>query len=99
MAESSARDPAELEVDAHAASPRVERDLLWGRPIEDRGFEVVETTGGLIAGLVVGSLVAGPIGAAVGGVAGATGGFLAGEALERRVGRVAQTTDASDGDG
>jgi uncharacterized protein YcfJ len=98
MTESSVQDPPELEVRKPIAPPRVEHDLAWGRPIEDRGFEAVETTGGLIAGLVVGSFVAGPIGAAVGGVAGAAGGFLAGEALERHVGRVAETTDATDAD-
>jgi hypothetical protein len=73
-----------------------EDDLVFGRPVEDRGFEAVETSLGMIAGAAVGAVVAGPIGAVVGGVAGAAGGFAAGEALERRVGRPAETIDASE---
>ena len=80
------------------APPRVEHDLVYGRPVEDRGFEMVETGAGFAVGLAVGAMVAGPIGAAVGGVAGAAGGFVAGEALERRIGRAATTTDAVDED-
>lgn len=75
-----------------------EDDLVFGRPVEDRGFEAVETSLGMIAGAAVGAVVAGPIGAVVGGVAGAAGGFAAGEALERRVGRPAETIDATEDD-
>ena len=69
---------------------------VFGRPVEDRSFEVVETGAGLLVGAAVGAAVAGPIGAAVGGIVGAAGGFVAGEALERAEGRAAETTDATD---
>lgn len=80
------------------ASPHVNTGgSVFGRPVEDRGFEVVETGAGLLVGAAVGAAVAGPIGAAVGGIVGAAGGFAAGEALERAEGRAAETTDATDG--
>jgi hypothetical protein len=76
--------------------PRGEPGLVFGRPVEDRGFEIVEAGMGLLAGVTIGALVAGPIGAAVGGLAGVAGGFAAGEVLERAAGRVATTTDAGE---
>ena len=72
------------------------RDLLFGRPLEDRSFEAVEATAAFAAGLAIGTAVAGPVGAVVGGIVGLTGGIAAGEALERAVGRAATTTDAAD---
>ena len=95
MTETSVQDPPSVDVPAPIAAPRVEHDLVWGRPVEDRGFETVEAAGGFAVGLAIGAIVAGPLGAAVGAVAGAAGGFMAGEALERKVGRVATTTDAT----
>src|SRR5512141_2307942 len=74
----------------------IERDLLLGRPVEDRSFEAVEATAAFAAGVAIGSAVAGPIGAVVGGVVGLSGGVIAGEALERAVGRAATTTDAAE---
>jgi hypothetical protein len=74
----------------------IERDMLLGRPLEDRSFEAVEATAAFAAGVAIGTAVAGPIGAVVGGVVGLSGGVLAGEALERAVGRAATTTDAAD---
>jgi hypothetical protein len=73
-----------------------EPNLLFGRPVEDRGFEAVEAGMGFAAGLAIGTAVAGPIGAVVGSLVGLSGGLAAGEALERAVGRAATTTDASD---
>ena len=73
-----------------------EPGLIAGRPVEDRGFEAVEAGVGLAAGIAIGSAMFGPGGAAVGGLVGVAGGIIAGEALERAVGRVATTTDASE---
>jgi hypothetical protein len=73
-----------------------EPNLIFGRPVEDRGFEAVEAGIGFAAGLAIGTAVAGPIGAFVGCLAGITGGIAAGEAVERAVGRAATTTNASD---
>jgi hypothetical protein len=88
--------PAPDEIQVHARDGVTEPGLVFGRPMEDRGFEMVEATAGFAAGLAIGAVVAGPIGAAVGGLAGAAGGFVAGEALERAAGRAATTTDATD---
>jgi len=73
---------------------RDEGGLILGRPVEDRSFEVVETTVGLAAGLAIGTAVAGPVGAVVGAVIGAAAGLAGGEAVERAAGRAATTTDA-----
>ncbi len=72
-----------------------EDGLIAGRPVEDRGFEVVEVGVGASAGLALGAVVAGPIGAAAGAVIGAAAAMVAGEAIERRVGHAAETTDAT----
>ncbi len=75
-----------------------ERDPDWlptGRPLEDRSFEAVETTAGAAAGVALGMALAGPIGAVVGGVLGGAVAFEAGERLERSMGLVARTTDAT----
>jgi hypothetical protein len=95
MTETIVTEPApdESPVRAH---DRDERDLLFGRPWEDRSFEVVEAGVGFAAGLALGTAVAGPVGAIVGSLVGLTGGFAAGEVLERAVGRAATTTDAGD---
>jgi hypothetical protein len=80
--------------------PRLHTDMpdepgaFAGRPADDRALEIVEGGIGAAAGLALGTMVAGPIGAAVGIVVGATAGFLAGELLERRMGRVTTTTNA-----
>jgi hypothetical protein len=74
----------------------VEPGLVLGRPLEDRSFEAVETGVGVVAGLTLGALVGGPIGAVAGGVMGGAAGLAAGEALERREGAAARTTDAED---
>lgn len=71
-----------------------EPGLILGRPVEDRGFEAVEVTIGIAAGLTIGSAVAGPIGTAVGGLIGAAAGIVAAESLERAVGPAATTTNA-----
>ncbi len=73
-----------------------EPGLIMGRPVEDRGFELVEVGVGAAAGLAVGTAVAGPIGSVVGGVVGAAAGLLAGERIERAAGHAAETTDAVD---
>ena len=73
-----------------------DRDMLLGRPLEDRSFEAVEATAAFAAGLAIGTAVAGPIGAVVGGLVGLSGGVVVGEALERAVGRAATTTDAAE---
>jgi len=73
-------------------------DPAWlpeGRPLEDRSFEGVETTVGAAVGVAVGMAVAGPIGAVVGGLVCGAVAFEAGEALERSMGLVARTTDAT----
>ncbi len=77
-------------------APEIEEGLIAGRPVEDRGFEVVEVGVGASAGLAIGAVVAGPIGAAAGAVLGAAAAVVAGEAIERRVGHAAETTDASE---
>lgn len=84
---------AELAAEAHEPA---ERNLVLGRPVEDRSFEVVETGVGISLGMAVGTAVAGPIGTAVGGLLGAAAGIVAGEALERAAGRAATTTDAAE---
>jgi len=66
------------------------------RPIEDRSFEAVETTVGVVCGVVVGMVVAGPIGAVGGGVVGAGIAFVAAEAVERSQGLAGLTTDAEE---
>jgi hypothetical protein len=71
-----------------------EPGALAGRPADDRALEVVESGLGAATGLAVGTTIAGPIGAAVGIVVGAAAGFIAGEMLERRMGRVATTSNA-----
>lgn len=76
--------------------PLVERDMLLGRPLEDRSFEAVEATAAFAAGVAIGTAVAGPVGAVVGGLVGLSGGVVVGEALERAVGRAATTTDAAE---
>ncbi len=88
-------------LDASLPEPEVAREpieegLVAGRPVEDRGFEVVEIGVGASAGLAMGALIAGPIGAAAGVVIGAAAAVVAGEAIERRVGHAAETTDASE---
>jgi hypothetical protein len=75
-----------------------EPDPEWlptGRPLEDRSFEAVETTAGAAVGVAFGMAVAGPIGAVVGGVVGGVVAYEAGESLERSMGLVARTTDAT----
>ena len=76
--------------------PPAERDMLLGRPLEDRSFEAVEATAAFAAGVAIGTVVAGPVGAVVGGLVGLSGGVVVGEALERAVGRAATTTDAAE---
>jgi len=83
---------SELPTDAHEP---IEPNLVLGRPVEDRSFEVVEAGVGISLGMAVGTAVAGPIGTAVGGLLGAAAGIVAGEALERAAGRAATTTDAT----
>ena len=95
MTQTIAHEPATDEAPVKARE-RDERDLLFGRPLEDRSFEAVEAGVGFAAGLALGTAVAGPVGAVVGCLVGLTGGIAAGEALERAVGRAATTTDAAD---
>jgi len=83
------------ELPAYAPEP-VEPNLVLGRPVEDRSFEVVEAGVGISLGMAVGTAVAGPIGTAVGGLLGCAAAIVAGEAIERAAGRAATTTDASD---
>ena len=71
-----------------------ERGAFAGRPADDRALEIVEGGIGAAAGLALGTLLAGPLGAAVGIVVGGAMGFIAGEVLERRMGRVTTTTNA-----
>jgi hypothetical protein len=98
MTPSAVQERPSPEIDATPAEPDywIERDMLLGRPLEDRGFEAVEATAAFAAGLAVGTAVAGPIGAVVGGLVGLSGGLIAGEVLERAVGRAATTTDAAE---
>ena len=87
---SPTRDPwADLEDDG-------ESNLILGRPVEDRTFEVMETGLGFATGMAIGTAVAGPIGTAIGGLVGAVAGLAAGEALERAAGRAATTTNAAE---
>jgi hypothetical protein len=69
------------------------------RPIEDRSFEAVETTVGVVCGVVVGMVVAGPVGAVIGGAVGAGVAFAVAEAVERSQGIASLTTDAADSPG
>jgi hypothetical protein len=85
--------PSEHRVVAHEPDPEW---LPAGRPIEDRSFEAVETTAGAAVGVAFGIALAGPIGALVGGIVGGAVAFEAGEALERSMGVVARTTDATE---
>ena len=71
-----------------------EQHGLPHRPIEDRGFEAVETTIGMVFGVVVGLTAGGPVGGVIGGLLGAGIAFALGEALERAQGLAALTTDA-----
>jgi hypothetical protein len=98
MTQTIVRDPVHADVEAAPSGfdASVERDMLLGRPLEDRSFEAVEATAAFAAGLAIGTAVAGPVGAVVGGLVGLSGGLVAGEALERAVGRAATTTDAAD---
>ncbi|NJD28243.1 MAG: hypothetical protein FIA92_08085 [Chloroflexi bacterium] len=73
-----------------------EQHGLPTRPIEDRSFEAVETTVGVVAGAAVGMVVAGPVGAVVGGAVGAGVAFAAAEAVERAQGLASLTTDAEE---
>ena len=84
------------ELEAGPSSEPEEQGLIMGRPAEDRGFEAVETSIGIVTGLVVGTAVAGPVGAAVGGVIGAAAGLMGGEAVERAAGKPATTMDAGE---
>jgi uncharacterized protein YcfJ len=84
------------ELQAEAPAEPEEPGLVFGRPAEDRGFEVVEASVGVATGLVIGTAVAGPLGAAVGGVIGAAAGLMAGEAVERAAGKPATTMDAGE---
>jgi len=96
MTEQMVKDPPGTEIHVPARDSVTEGGLVFGRPMEDRSFEIVEATAGLAAGVAIGAVVAGPIGAVVGGLAGAAGGFVAGEMLERAAGRAATTTDAGE---
>jgi len=89
------REPGSLE---EPREEQHERFLVEGRPIEDRGFEAVETIAAAACGLAVGAALGGPIGAAIGVVVGGGAGLAAGEALERAVGPAAETTDADPND-
>jgi hypothetical protein len=98
MTPSAVLEPPSPEIEAAPGEQDywIERDMLLGRPLEDRGFEAVEATAAFAAGLAIGTAVAGPIGAVVGGLVGLSGGVVAGEVLERAVGRAATTTDAAE---
>lgn len=85
-------EPPESPAPAHEP---VEPNLVLGRPVEDRSFEVVEAGVGISLGMAIGTAVAGPIGTAVGGVLGGAAAIVAGEAIERAAGRAAMTTDAT----
>lgn len=76
----------------------LEDNLIDGRPVEDRSFETVEWVAAAACGLAIGGAVGGPIGAAVGVVVGGSTGVIAAEALERAMGRVAETTNAERAD-
>ena len=90
MTQTVVRDPA-LDEPQGRAERRDERDLLFGRPWEDRSFEAVEAGVGFAAGLAIGTAVAGPIGAVVGSLVGLTGGFAA-----RRGARASRRTRRDD---
>jgi outer membrane lipoprotein SlyB len=87
--------PAEITEETAEAEEPLAEGLVAGRPVEDRGFEMVEVGVGASLGLAIGAAVAGPIGAAAGGVIGAAAGLVAGEAIERAAGHAAETTDAT----
>ncbi|HEX4897787.1 MAG TPA: hypothetical protein VFV53_05450 [Candidatus Limnocylindrales bacterium] len=95
MVDTLVRERVPDELQAGATGPE-EQGLIAGRPVEDRGFEAVEASLGLVAGVALGSALAGPLGAAVGGIVGLAGGLATGEAVERAVGRAAETTDAAE---
>lgn len=76
-----------------------ESGMLLGRPVEDRTFETVELVTVVAAGLIIGLELAGPLGAVVGAGVGALVGYNGAEALERAMGRVATTTDATPPEG
>ena len=96
MTEPIVKEPARDDIHVPTRDSKTEPGLVFGRPMEDRSFEIVEATAGLAAGVAIGAVVAGPVGAVVGGLAGAAGGFVAGEMLERAAGRAATTTDAGE---
>ncbi len=87
------QDPVADVVERHVLE---EPSLVMGRPVEDRGFEVVEAGVGACAGMAIGTAVAGPIGTVVGGVVGVAAGLVAGERIERAAGHAAETMDAVD---
>ena len=72
-----------------------ESGMLLGRPVEDRTFETVELAAAVAVGLAIGLELAGPLGAVVGAALGALVGYNGAEALERAMGPVASTTDAT----
>jgi hypothetical protein len=85
--------------------PRIHTDApgeggaFAGRPADDRALEVVEGGIGAAAGLAIGTVMLGPVGALVGIIVGGAAGFIAGELVERRMGRVTTTTNAEPDDG
>jgi uncharacterized membrane protein len=80
----------------HGAVDAEHQHGLPTRPVEDRSFEAVEITVGVVCGAVVGAVVAGPIGGVIGGVIGAAILFVAAEAVERSQGLASLTTDAQE---
>jgi hypothetical protein len=86
----------DVQADVVETGGLAEPSLIMGRPVEDRGFEVVEAGVGACAGLAIGTAVAGPIGTVVGGFVGVAAGLLAGERIERAAGHAAETMDALD---
>ena len=79
----------------HADEPG-EGGVFAGRPADDRALEIVEGGIGAAAGLALGTAIAGPLGALIGIVVGGAAGFVAGELVERRMGRVTTTTNDED---
>ena len=73
-----------------------ERNLVLGRPVEDRSFEVVEAGVGISLGMAVGTAVAGPVGTAVGGPLQGFARDDGSSTAEQAAGRAATTTDATD---
>jgi len=92
----AAHDPVEAPEEPEGRLDELEDGLVAGRPVEDRGFEVVEIGVGASLGIAIGAAVAGPLGAAAGGIVGAAAGIIAGEAIERAAGHAAETTDATE---